>query len=872
MESQLNGENSATTEQKSKILDIFKRNELLPGCVPIFLSQPTQQIFGLVAEENVTRANPGMIISKADILKDIQLRASVSDFSVQKDAINEYPADDILLIYDADLTFGENFVIVLSEESMKIIQNPMDDDILQKDDEQEETDDEKLEEADDDVAEYHPPQRRPWINLGSDKEILEASVVETRPRIYTIYQRPRREFGAPVTFTDRGAIEKSGGSMVAPSEEKTTDIPITELDRGVSNAQLTCERGTNTDWKYPRNAFTQYQPRCLSTEELQSYIQPNGPLQNIGKHYKLLEQCLLQNMMYDFLANDYENLAAGDETYDTRADNTFKEFLSFTDLKFSKDKAITDIQWHPTIKGIVAMSVGERLTYDQRVDQMSRILLTQTHIILWSFSDPIQPQLLLDAPEDILCFQFNPTDPNIVAGGCYNGQVVLWDIEKHMEDLRTVKQRMKAKSKVPLFSFDDTDPHKVPVSPYCAVSNIEASHTAPIMAIQWVPDHMEVNRLGYCMENQSLRCVQLVTCGLNHELLFWDTRADRSPLAVDKTRDSIVPAMNVPTTFAALDNKWKPLFRVHLYKTDPGGDHSPTSFCMKEVQGDRHLLTSHTDDRSALTPKTPGSQKSRPLQGASTFFYVGTEDGDLVYVDWMPQKDQDTGKMQTPKPEFYAQQHDGPISYVARSPFESTVLLVIGGWTWSLWKEGVNNGPILESGHSVKPLTGGHWSPTRPSVFFICRADGSLEVWDLLDKTHEAAMVQSVSANALTAVSLWSFSRRQLIAIGDTQGALQIFVVPRRLSVIMPSESANFNSYIDREVKRRNFVLTRWNIREQEKIEQEAENKRKAGIAPAATLTEEELLQKERIEYEQYLQDEHSFLRSLGLTDDTEGT
>lgn len=31
-------------------------------------------------------------------------------------------------------------------------------------------------------------------------------------------------------------------------------------------------------------------------------------------------------------------------------------------------------------------------------------------------------------------------------------------------------------------------------------------------------------------------------------------------------------------------------------------------------------------------------------------------------------------------------------------------------------------------------------------------------------------------------------------------------------------------------------------------------------------------LSKFQIEYEQYLQDEHSFLRSLGLTDDTEGT
>ena len=34
-------------------------------------------------------------------------------------------------------------------------------------------------------------------------------------------------------------------------------------------------------------------------------------------------------------------------------------------------------------------------------------------------------QLFLEAPEDILCFKFNPSDPNIVAGGCINGQVSL---------------------------------------------------------------------------------------------------------------------------------------------------------------------------------------------------------------------------------------------------------------------------------------------------------------------------------------------------------------------------------------------------------------------------------------------------------------
>ena len=32
---------------------------------------------------------------------------------------------------------------------------------------------------------------------------------------------------------------------------------------------------------------------------------------------------------------------------------------------------------------------------------------------------------MLESPDDIFCFQFCPTDPNIIAGGCINGQVHL---------------------------------------------------------------------------------------------------------------------------------------------------------------------------------------------------------------------------------------------------------------------------------------------------------------------------------------------------------------------------------------------------------------------------------------------------------------
>jgi hypothetical protein len=37
----------------------------------------------------------------------------------------------------------------------------------------------------------------------------------------------------------------------------------------------------------------------------------------------------------------------------------------------------------------------------------------------------------------------------------------------------------------------------------------------------------------------------------------------------------------------------------------------------------------------------------------STKFYLGTEDGHLVYVDWKPVKDNDTGKISTPRATFW---------------------------------------------------------------------------------------------------------------------------------------------------------------------------------------------------------------------------
>ena len=40
-----------------------------------------------------------------------------------------------------------------------------------------------------------------------------------------------------------------------------------------------------------------------------------------------------------------------------------------------------------------------------------------------NLDDPTEPDLTLHPPSFLVSVEYNPKDPNVLAGGCYNGQV-----------------------------------------------------------------------------------------------------------------------------------------------------------------------------------------------------------------------------------------------------------------------------------------------------------------------------------------------------------------------------------------------------------------------------------------------------------------
>ena len=97
--------------------------------------------------------------------------------------------------------------------------------------------------------------------------------------------------------------------------------------------------------------------------------------------------------MFNAFENDWILLGSEMSSIGGPGDIHLKEYQSFTDIHNSKNKVVTCLQWHPTLKGIVAMSLAESFSFYERMDNLSKSVINPALILIWSFVDPIQPKV-----------------------------------------------------------------------------------------------------------------------------------------------------------------------------------------------------------------------------------------------------------------------------------------------------------------------------------------------------------------------------------------------------------------------------------------------------------------------------------------------
>ncbi|NXT21528.1 WDR63 protein, partial [Syrrhaptes paradoxus] len=793
-----------------------------PEIFPLVFTTKTQEIFNCRVDEDVTEENCFKLIKKEDIIQDLKTRAAISDFHPIKKVVLEYPGEELLVVFDAKFQYGQNFYLVASEEAkenllmvrkskyttalfyLQIFQNLVSNICFRN------------------GIKYKPVYYICSLFIQALQNIKNlSSLLTTEISLFQIkymISRVRRKFGAPITFTDKNASHvKDSYTECTSYEDKTFSIKMLEKDVGVQMVPKVREASIQTKWTYPKNASTQYFPRQLSNEEKEDSLSSEKLKEFLASVHLRMEIALQQNEIMNVFFDDWKALAEDESCSGGKLDAYLKAYQSFTDLRYLKDRTISCICWHPTIYGIIAVSAREQLSYEQ-INLSDKSLLQQSVILFWSFFDPVHPQLMLECPEDIYCFQFSPSDPNIIAGGCINGQVVLWDISQHEEKLQNTKIvddgiEITAVNTVnasilnilqytyisPSFMQVQQNSTEPPLVKYCAVSSIQYSHKKPVTDIHWLPHYSEDNQMGATSENRAESCVQLVTCSPDGSVLFWDipnTRLTEQPSFEKVKKDEIfgIPP-DVQDTFKDLDLCWKPLVKINLCETDPTTEYGPVRISLRELH--HHYKTSvynkymylycfplNTLEASArerpYTEMTTSSSKNlKGLENISTDFFVGTEDGEIVYSDWKMEIDGDSAKPHAQKYTF----HTETINTLQRSQFFKDIILSIGGQNFAIWKEEVTSGPILQSRCSAGRYTAGHWSLTRPGVLFIGRDDGNIDIWDLLKKTHEPSHFQNISKSMISFISPWIASSKQhFLAISDAFGVLHVLEICQTLS------------------------------------------------------------------------------------------
>ncbi|CAF0933439.1 unnamed protein product [Adineta ricciae] len=863
------------TVKSATVREVSENAQYLPSNIhSIFISSATQQALQICVDEDVTQDNNWKLVDKEVLLKDIETLGQGSNFYEFQQQIQDYPDNQIALIYDYDYFYSQNFLICFDPLLKSYIENSPATLPLQEDD---------------NTEQYVPPEPKIWVSLGSEVEIENERLIVNRPLKRFKIKVPLRPTTTPsekFKDVDPDIERKKNFVSIDQYEDKQFDMKKMEIDTAVQAAAEYRENAAQTIWRYPKNQWTQYEPRTLSEEEQKKAMSDNHLIEMVMNSQDTFKEALQQNVIHNPFYLDWSELGGDLEGLGGPGDSHLKEYQSFSSIKQSRGMIVTCVQWHPTIRGIIAVSLAAGQGFDERVEHVSKTTSSPSLIFIWSFIDPIQPKLYLEAPDDIQCFQFSPTDPHVIAGGCVNGQVVMWDIKEYEDRIRNPRGDHRDKD---LFipGFEDESFFQTPSLRYCAVSSIEHGHSEPIMDLQWIPDHFQITTQGLPTENLSGNCSQIMTCSFDSQVLLWETRPPRGgPKPLSKKEREILNPMGVPLTFKHLDLIWRPFLRLQLQSPEAGQvDFAPRKFSIRESQGDRDALNKedYTFEKKKestggqfVNPiddgnKTISQGKAKILQSIDTFFYVGTEDGQLVYQDWIPQKENDSAKFTTPKAAWSAIVLDGPVVALKRSPFFKDVLIIAGGWIFQIWREKVHSGSLLHTSPMKEKITDVEWSPTRPGVFYVAKQNGSIDVWDIIDRTHAPSISQSISNTAITYLSIKTISsKQQLLAAGDSNGTLHILEVPQSLRQPINQELQVVTNYFTRETERRSFVKHRWNLREEEKREKDRLAAMKIGIAPSHIPTQEEIDIRMKNEYNEFIQFEFGVLREMGLRDENE--
>lgn len=138
--------------------------------------------------------------------------------------------------------------------------------------------------------------------------------------------------------------------------------------------------------------------------------------------------------------------------------------------------------------------------------------------------------------------------------------------------------------------------------------------------------------------------------------------------------------------------------------------------------------------------------------------HVATDEGQVYSVDWTIKPTPENLCANVKK--IYSNRYFRPVLGFEFSPFYENIFLTVHDYHFCLWAEGRSK-PIFMSPNLDKSYyTAAKFSPSRPSVIYVSRNNGAIDIWDFLDESHKPSVTETFVKEQITFLEIFQYFKQ----------------------------------------------------------------------------------------------------------------
>ncbi|XP_062846753.1 cytoplasmic dynein 1 intermediate chain 1 isoform X3 [Trichomycterus rosablanca] len=272
-----------------------------------------------------------------------------------------------------------------------------------------------------------PTQMSPSISMSTPSETGSQDSVEGA----TVGRRKMHKLGpskiTQVDFLPREVVSYSKETQTPlaahqSEEEEEEDEDNTEPKASLESDQKEDEKSTDA-----KEGKQECHPRELTEEEKQQVLHSEEFVIFFDRSIRVMERALAEesNIFFDYSGRDLD-----DKEGDLQGGSSLSFNRLFYDERWSKHRVITCMDWSPQYPELLVASYNNNEDAPHEPDGVA---------LVWNMKfKKMTPEYIYHCQSPVVSVGFARFHPNLLVGGTYSGQIVLWDNRSHR---RTPVQR-----------------------------------------------------------------------------------------------------------------------------------------------------------------------------------------------------------------------------------------------------------------------------------------------------------------------------------------------------------------------------------------------------------------------------------------------